>query len=163
MSGVSEPNWETGAPGWFDVDPEQMPLGRLVSWTGQAVERLYRQSVATHGLSATALGVLGVLAAEDAVSHRDVAGRLGVAPATLTPVVDGLAAAQAVHRERDPDDRRVVRLTITPTGRERLISTVDGVTGVLRARMPPLPANQRAVVRRYLLAVLAAVGTDDQP
>jgi DNA-binding MarR family transcriptional regulator len=134
-----------------------MPLGRLLSWTGLALDRYFRRAVAEHGLSATALGVLGVLADDGGISHRDVAGRLGVAPATLTPVVDALAAAGHLERERHPVDRRVVRLSITPAGRDRLASTVDALTETLRARLPTISTADQAVVRRHLLAVLAAV------
>jgi DNA-binding MarR family transcriptional regulator len=142
---------------WFDAAPDLMPLGRLLSWTGQSVDRFYRRTVLAHGLTPTSLGVLGVLADADAVSHRELAGRLGVTPATLTPVIDALADAGEVLRERDPVDRRVVRLSIAPRGRDRLTSTVDEVATVVRERIPQPPPDQQAIIRDYLLAVLAAV------
>ena len=84
---------------WIDADPQRMPLGRLLAWTGQSVGAYYRRTVAAHGLSATGLRALGVLGEGDPLSHRDLAGRLGVTPATLTPVIDALAGAGAVRRE----------------------------------------------------------------
>ena len=146
---------------WIDADPQRMPLGRLLAWTGQSVGAYYRRTVAAHGLSATGLGALGVLGEGDPLSHRDLAGRLGVTPATLTPVIDALAGAGAVRRERDPDDRRVVRVWITAAGRDRLASALSEVERSLRARLPEPSPRQHRAVRDYLLAVLAAV--DDEP
>ena len=148
---------------WFESDPERMPLGRLVSWTGQSLARYYQRTVAAHGLSATAMAVLGALAHADALSHRELAGRLGVTPATLTPVVDALAVRGDVIRQRDRDDRRQVRLSITDRGRDGLAAAFAAVAGALRERMPQPSPDERRVIRAYLLAVLAAVDTDGSP
>jgi MarR family transcriptional regulator, organic hydroperoxide resistance regulator len=148
---------------WLEADPEQMPLGRLLAWTGQAVSAYYRQTVLTHGLSATGLAVLGVLADTDALSHRDLAGCLGITPATLTSVIDALSDQGVVVRKRDASDRRVVRVWITPAGRARLQSTRASVAATLRDRIPDLPPDQERIVRAYLLAVLAAVDLGSLP
>jgi DNA-binding MarR family transcriptional regulator len=104
------------------------------------------------------MAVLAALGAHDhddpdgAPSHRELAGRLGLSPATLTPVLDALEAAGEVRRERDRTDRRVVRLHRTPAGRAHLARAPS-------ARLPrPDPEVDRAV-RAWLLAVLAAAET----
>jgi MarR family transcriptional regulator, organic hydroperoxide resistance regulator len=140
----------------FESDPQLMPLHRLLARAGQAVGRYSRRTIAAHGLTVTALGVLGVLADAEAVSHRELSGRLGVAPATLTPVVDALEAAGELLRERDRDDRRVVRLRTTPRGRERLAAAHDDVVRRLQAGLPDPAPQDAEIIRRYLLAVLAA-------
>jgi MarR family transcriptional regulator, organic hydroperoxide resistance regulator len=146
---------------WFEADPERMPLGKLLSRTGQSLHRFYQRTVAAHGMTSTSMGVLAVLADADAVSHRELAGRVGVTPATLTPVIDALEGAGELVRERDAVDRRTVRLSITPAGRERLGAAAGDVTATVRDRMPDPAPQDRQVIRDYLLAVLAAV--DDEP
>ena len=146
--------------GFFEPDPQLMPLVRLLSRTGQAVVRYTSRTIAAHGLTATAMGVLGVLADTGAVSHRELSGKLGIAPATLTPVVDALEAAGDLARERDAADRRVVRLWITPSGRERLEEVHGTVVTAFQARLPAPAPGDAEVVRAYLLAVLAAVGDE---
>jgi DNA-binding MarR family transcriptional regulator len=47
-----------------------------------------------------------------------LAERLAVAKPTLTAIADGLVAAGYARRETEPGDRRVVRLCLTPAGRE---------------------------------------------
>jgi DNA-binding MarR family transcriptional regulator len=143
---------------WFESDPEQMPLGKLLSWTGGALARYYQRAVAEHGLTQTSIGVLGVLGHTDGgVSHRELAAHLGVTPATLTPVVDALEEAGELTRERDPADRRVVRLTITERGRERMVVAFGEVAATFRDRMPHPSREHEAIIRDYLLAVLATV------
>jgi long-chain acyl-CoA synthetase len=51
----------------------------------------------------------------------DVAALLGVAPSTVTSVVDGLVAKGLLERGTDATDRRRVVLTLTGPGREVLL------------------------------------------
>ena len=128
-------------------------LAVLIVRTGRAIAQVRDAALAPHGLTSTSLGALGELARSGGASHRELAARLGVAPATLTPVV-ALDRTGDLVRDRDPLDRRVVRLWITAPGRRRFAAASATVDGVLRARMP-VPAEE-TVVRAHLLAVLAA-------
>lgn len=137
-----------------------MPLDALLVRVGSAAARYRRRAAAARGMTSTAFGVLGVLGERDRLSHRELAGRLGVTPATLTPVVDALESTGDVQRMRDHDDRRIVRLTITATGRERWTSASTAVRRDAERRLPrPAPAAE-AAIRHYLIAVLAAVADD---
>lgn len=127
--------------------------------TGSALQRVTRKAAAAHGLSATALDVLAVLVELDEheeLSHRDLAGHLRLAPATLTPVLDMLEAAGALTRVRDGVDRRVVRVSITPAGRERYAAAAAGVAGVVAGLPEPSP-EQEALIRAHLLGLLQAM------
>lgn len=140
--------------------PENLPLELLLPRAASALTRCRQAAAAAHGLTATAVSMLVVLARSDGLSHRELAGRLGLTPATLTPVLDGLVAVGAVQRLRDHGDRRVVRVHITDDGRE-LVRAADGaVRRDLAGRLPRPSAPDEAVVRRYLLTVLA-VATGD--
>lgn len=134
--------------------PAPPPLDLLLPRAGQAVDRVARRAVAAHGLTPTSLGVLGVLSRGRPAAHRELAAELGVAPATLTPVVDALERAGQVVRVRDVVDRRVVRVRVTDAGRERYLAAFDAVARELRDRVPPVPPG----VRDYLVSVLAGLG-----
>lgn len=131
----------------------EQPLDRLLIATGATLARLRQRVVAAHGLSATALDLLTALSSEDGLPHRELAGRLGLSPATLSPVVDTLERAGDVRRERDADDRRVVRVYLTESGRRRRGTVADQVDRALREVVP----REDPAVRRYLGEVLAAV------
>lgn len=147
--------------GLFEQRPELMPLPKLLSCVGTALSRQLAALAAEHGLSATALGVIGVLSVHEGLSHREIAGHLGVTPATLTPVVDGLEAAGHLRRERDSHDRRVVRLYLTAEGRQRLLTVPTQIAMRLHQLLPQPPHDHEKIIRDYLLAVLDAVGGKD--
>lgn len=140
------------------ADPQHWELGRLLARAGQALGGLHRRAAAVHGLTPTSLGALGVLADGRAVSHRELAAALGITPATLTPVVDTLAAAGEVRRDRDVVDRRVVRVSITPAGRARLAESFAAVAAELAGRVPRPSAADETTIRGYLVSLLDALG-----
>ena len=132
-------------------------LHRLLARTGRALARWDRRAASGHGLSPTALAVLVHLAGAGPRSHRDLAVALDVAPATLTPVVDGLERTGGVVRSRDPRDRRVVLVSVTAAGRTRGAETRAVVAAEAAGVLPrPAPAD-RAAVHRWLTAVHRAL------
>jgi DNA-binding MarR family transcriptional regulator len=136
--------------------PATEPLDRLLVRTGSALQRVTRKAAAAHGLSATALDVLAALVELDELSHRDLAGYLRLAPATLTPVLDALEAEGALNRVRDGADRRVVRVSITEHGRGRHVAAAAGVAAAVAA-LPAPPPHHAAVIRAHLLGLLDAM------
>lgn len=143
-----------------DADPTLLPLSVLLPRAGVAVGRFRQRAAAGTGLSATALGVLDDLARRDAVSQRELAGGLGVAPATLTPVLDALDSAGRISRQRDPADRRVLRVSITEAGRDVRAVAHAAVEAELAERLPGVDPDRESVIRGYLAAVLAAARDD---
>ncbi len=136
-----------------------LPLDQLLTRAGAAVGRLRARTIAEHGLSATALGVLSALSRERALSHRELAARLGVTPATLTPVVESLAAGGELVRNRDSGDRRIVRLSATDAGRARLTAVSAEVSATIEGWLPQPPADLELLLRGYLCAVVEATGS----
>lgn len=135
-----------------EADP---PLDVLLVRAGRAVERRRRASIAAHGLSGTGLSVLQALVGADRTSQRELAAAVGLAPATLTPVLDDLEHAGLVVRERAVDDRRAVGIAISSRGRDRAARATAAVATEMADRLPP--ARDPDDVRRYLTDVLAAV------
>jgi DNA-binding MarR family transcriptional regulator len=136
--------------------PSTEPLDQLLVRAGQALRRFTQRAAAAHGLSATGLEVLAALAVLDDQSHRDLAGRLRLAPATLTPVLDALEAEGALTRARDRTDRRLVRISITQRGRELYATAAAGAAEALAGLPEPSP-EQAVLIRTHLLNLLDAV------
>jgi len=149
---MADPFWEQR--------PEHMPLGKLVRCAGTVISRHFQRVVAEHSLTPTSIGVLGALAQTGGLSHRALADRMLLTPATLTPVLDALEQAGEVRRDRDPQDRRVVRLHLTELGQLRLGAVAGVVLAAFRERMPrPAPRDEK-IIRAYLLDVMAALSDD---
>lgn len=136
---------------------DELGWERLLPRVGAAVTRRHQRLLAEHGLTPTSAALLAVLARADGQSHRELAGHLRLTPATLTSVVDQLERAGDVRRERDPLDRRVVRVSITPAGRDRLRTASAAAAAGLAASLPAPPAGHAELIRTYLLDVLAAL------
>ena len=76
------------------------------------------------GLTMSQLRVLFILNRDSGMTAGRLAKRLGVRPSTVTGIVDRLARQSLVLRRADPEDRRVVRNFLTPTGVE-VVSDFD--------------------------------------
>lgn len=86
------------------------------------------------GLTMQQLKALLVLTFGESASGRDLSRALGVGLATVTGIVDRLAAQGLVERRDDPHDRRVRRVFITEDG-ERVVDKVIGAGLEQRRRL----------------------------
>ncbi|MFE0589442.1 MarR family winged helix-turn-helix transcriptional regulator [Micromonospora echinospora] len=136
-------------------DLRDAPLGRLLVVAGHLVaQRWNRRLTEEYGLTQAGLATLMTLDQYGTLTHRAVAERCFVRPATLTGIVDTLERDGLVSRQRDETDRRAVRLTITPAGREKIAGPA-----ALVAANPPLTSvdaepERAAVIRDFLLEVI---------
>ncbi|SCL18688.1 MarR family winged helix-turn-helix transcriptional regulator [Micromonospora inyonensis] len=138
-------------------DLRDAPLGRLLVVAGHLVaQRWNRRLTEEYGLTQAGLATLMTLDRHGAMTHRAVAERCFVRPATLTGIVDTLERDGLVSRQRDETDRRAVRLAITPAGREKIAAPAG-----LVATNPPLTSvdadpARAAVIREFLLEVIGS-------
>ena len=70
-----------------------------------------------------------------------------LSPSAITETVEGLERDGLVRREDDPDDRRAVRVALTPDGRRQLQRFEAGCAVSLADRLAPLTAAQRQRIR----------------
>lgn len=63
------------------------------------------------------LGVLRMIEHEGAHTLSDLSRKWGLDPSTLVPTIDALERKDYVSRERDPQDRRRVLISLTERGR----------------------------------------------
>lgn len=96
----------------------------------------------TEGLSLSQYNILRILrgARPDALRISEVGERMIYRDPDVTRLVDRLVGQGLVRRERDEEDRRVVRVEITREGLallERLDEMVDQYTGAVMAGLTP--------------------------
>ena len=110
----------------------------LAVQVAKVAQRDVTARLADHGLRPPQATVLIALDDLGPLSQQQLADRLDMDKSHVVGVVDELAAAGLVRRERDPDDRRCYRLVVTDEGRRRLPSlravagdTADAVAGDL--------------------------------
>ena len=133
------------------TDRRILALDRVLELT-VLLEADLRSSLAKDGTTPSRAPVLWHLGTHGRSTQRSVADALGLAPRTVTGLVDGLEESGHVTRQPHPSDRRATLLTLTTRGR-RLVSRWQRQQGELAEQlfgsMPP-----------RLLAALVA-GLDD--
>lgn len=95
-------------------------VGRQLSITAKTVKAWFDQHLADNGSSLTTWIVLSHAIAAEApgLSQKGMADEMGIGGPALVRHIDRLEAEGLVERSRDPDDRRITRVTATPAGRQ---------------------------------------------
>ena len=74
--------------------------------------------------------------APEGLGMTEIANRILFSKSGLTRVIDRMEAAGFVRRERPPEDRRVVKVLLTPAGLEALADMLQGVREHVRPLRP---------------------------
>ncbi len=97
---------------------------RLVCGLG-SVTRSYRPLLAQIGLTYPQYLVMLVLWQDDGQSVNDIAARLSLPGHALSPLLAWMDRAGLLTRTRQAPDRRVVRVRLTPAGRDLEVAAAE--------------------------------------
>jgi len=86
---------------------------------------------------------LVVLAYGESRRLADLAADLNVSPSTATRMCDRLVRKGLITRQRDPVDRREVRLELTPSGQTLVHGVMERRRMEVRAMLGSIPASSR--------------------
>lgn len=94
----------------------------LMSILWKSSEHALNQWLVAHDAEVPRLqfGILRVLAHEGSHTISELSRKFGLDPSTFVPSVDALERKGMISRERDPNDRRRVPLSLTDAGRDLL-------------------------------------------
>ena len=108
------------------------------------------------GYRASGIDVLMALTATPEAGHQmfDLAAQLGVPPGALRRLTDRIANAGFIRRERNPTDRRRMRIIITPRGRRELRRAIPHYREAIRQTgLGSLTATEARALQRLLVKV----------
>jgi MarR family transcriptional regulator, transcriptional regulator for hemolysin len=135
--------------------PTNEPIGRQLARTAKQVSRAFERALADAGGSGPTWLILLALKTRDWKTQAELARELGIERPTLTHHLRALERDGLVARERDPDDLRAQRMSLTAEG--------DAAFGRLRAAAMGFDRRLRAGLGegdlerlRRLLETLAA-------
>jgi len=144
----------------LDVEPLQV-LSRLDRLAGVLGDR--RAAIfARHGLRRHEFDVLAALRRTGApfeLTAGELAARTYVTSGTMTSRLDGLTDRGLVTRAPDRVDGRLVRVALTPSGRELVDAAFAALVAAERDLLAPLPAETRAALARHLRTLLATASS----
>ena len=121
----------------------------------RSAARLGRQmefAVGDAGLTLAQYRLLSLMS-EGSAAGAVLADKLQVARPTVTGIVDGLFLRGLVLREEDPDDRRRIKVSMTPAGQAALEAADERVSSRLRELLDTLPPERASVAVEGLMVL----------
>lgn len=95
----------------------------------QMASRFLSQKVSELNLTPVQALVLGFLHQEDQITSSELGKKTGLDSATLTGILDRLEAADFIERKNNPEDRRSIRIHLTPKGNELSGKAIEVIVG----------------------------------
>jgi DNA-binding MarR family transcriptional regulator len=116
---------------------KETSLGYQVNVLARLFERALRERIAPHGVVPGQFPALLCLYEEDGLTQAEIGTRVQIEQPTIAKTLQRMERDGLIRREPDPDDRRRVRIHLTPpartleptlaaTAREINASAVDG-------------------------------------
>ena len=141
--------------------PADVPIGLLVSRTAKALSRAFDDALAAAGGSTSTWLVLLALKTASHRTQAELAAAVGVRQPTLTHHLDGLERSGLVTRARDPENRRVQQVALTPA-EEGLFRQLRVAAAVFdRQLRAGLSDSDVAGLRRVLAQLTANTGAGE--
>ena len=125
--------------------PAHQPLGLHLTRISRTVSRAFDDTLAEAGGSLPVWLVLISLKSRQLASQRELAEAVGIQGATLTHHLDAMESAGLVTRRRDPANRRMHLVELTPAGDALFLRLRDAATAFdrrLRAGLSPAQVSQ---------------------
>lgn len=130
-------------------------LGYKVKLVSQLMYRDFLERLEPYGLTPFHYLVLCCLWEKNGLSTSGIADKLKQLGATLTGVVDRMEDRNLVYRERDPDDRRIIRIWLTEEG-EQLAHVLPAIgAATIEKATGDIPKAQQEAVLEILDQIIA--------
>ena len=126
-----------------------MDLRRIM----RAMDMHSRALAGSHGLTGPQMLCLREIASRGALTTGSLALAVALSPATLTGILDRLEVRGLVSRERRPEDKRRVLVSLTPIGRQMSQELPSPLQDRFSERMTELSADDQAAIRMALASV----------
>jgi MarR family transcriptional regulator for hemolysin len=142
--------------------PARTPIGLELARSARTVSRAFDEALAGAGGSLPVWLVLLTLKTRQVSSQRELAGAVGVREATLTHHLNAMDAQGLVTRTRDPANRRIQVVALTPAG-EAAFLRLRAVAGAFDRRLRDGLTDTDLDGLAALLTRLAANAVAGQP
>jgi DNA-binding MarR family transcriptional regulator len=124
-----------------------------ISETVQSLRRIfkaiqdYSQEVSnSFGITGPQLWALKTISHHACLALGDLSRKMYLHPSTVTGVIDRLEHKGYVARDRDPDDRRVVKVKLTPAGEDLVVKAPNPVQGKMIYGLMKLSEHELNVI-----------------
>lgn len=151
-----------------DLDPSACEVFLHLLRAGDEAFRVTDEHLSKHQISQGRFTVLMLLLDKSAGCPRphtpaELADMGGVTRATMTGLVDTLERDGLVTRTPDPDDRRMLSVSLTPHGQARLERILPGHFRSMAQLMAPLTEAERRTLVGLLTKILDSAAEFSKP
>ena len=142
------------------------PLGHVLSFmrllwaVTHGLESTSKRMLAELGVTGPQRLVLRIVGQNPQISPGDLARVMHVHPSSLTGVLQRLADAKLLRRERDPDDGRRATLALSPLGRQINARRAGTVEAAVQRALSTVPPEKLRVVEEALKKLARELETD---
>ena len=140
-----------------DYDDILVSLRRIMRAADIFSQKLMKSS----GLTAPQLLLMQGIEKEGSPSLSTLARHLVVSQATVTRIMDRLERAGLVQRERSSTDKRVVNVTLTEAGRDKLARAPEPLQEEFLRRFRDLDAWEQQMLNASLLRIAKMMDAED--
>lgn len=138
-------------------------VGSMLVDTSRLIRRAFDEGAKKIGVTRPQWQVLSVLRRHEGSNQGKLAEYMDIEPISLCRMLDRLQEAELVERRRDPSDRRVWRLFLTPKAEQLLLDLKPVGVEVMQMAMQGLSAQEQDTLHITLAKVkqnLARHGVD---
>lgn len=129
----------------------------------RAMDIYSRELSDTHGLTGPQMLCLRQIAEQGSLTTGALAKSVAVSPATLTGILDRLEIRGLISRERRPEDKRRVLVSLTAMGREMAHELPSPLQARFAARLESLSGDERGAIRRALQSLVQMMDSGAAP
>ena len=147
----------------MNTQPGGTPIGVLLTNVSRDISRAFDAALEAVGGSRSSWLVLMALKRGPLRNQRELAAVVGVEGATLSHHLNGMEAAGLVTRRRDPANRRMHLVELTPAGEDAFLRMLGTVVAFDRQLRSGIDEADLAVVEQTLYRLLANVTTPITP
>ncbi len=141
------------------LDFEHNP-GFLVSRIGRRMAAEMDRRMRDHGLTAAQAAVMSRLWMQDGLTQSQLQEQVGVDASTLTGLLQRMTKQGLVRRRRDPSDGRVLRVLLTPHGRDLRPQLTPEAESINSLFFRDFSSGERAIFIEFLHRALRNLETE---
>jgi DNA-binding MarR family transcriptional regulator len=134
-----------------------MDLRRIM----RAMDVYSRQLATSHGLTGPQMLCLREITTGGSLTTGTLARAMALSPATLTGILDRLEARGLVSRERRPEDKRRVLVSLTPHGQQMALELPSPLQERFGARMTNLSTDEQTAIRIALGSIVRMMDLEE--
>ena len=116
-----------------------------------------KNEICCYGITVSQCYLLDALATRGPLSMQELASHLRLQISTVTRLVDGLVKKKLVRRQKDSDDRRIVRVELTEAGQRTHEKITDDLLATQEQILLSMPENVREEVVRAICTLVRKV------